>query len=180
MFLAHNIRKPLFYHSEYEKTAINIIPLRGSIFTHQKNRPKCIFSDLSEISGEPYALEMFQVNAGRTSDNTNRAAAAARKNRVKTRDAEKRSRPELRIIRIIGSSRNTKTPMNTCVLDILARRRRRLPLETFQVKRRFAGLDEAAEKCRSDVERKRVLRRIGRQKLGVFYRISHERFSIGF
>lgn len=59
--------------------------------------------------------------------------------------------------------------MIACVFIPSARRRGRLPLETFQVKWRFAGLIAAAEKDRSDVDGKRILRLIGEQKQGVFY-----------
>jgi hypothetical protein len=44
---------------------------------------------------------MFQVNAKKTSDNTNRASEAARKNREKKKDFDGRGLSELRIIRII-------------------------------------------------------------------------------
>jgi hypothetical protein len=112
---------------------------------------------------------MFQVNVEITSDNTVRAEEAARKNRDKQKDVDSRGKPELRIIRIIGSSRNAKRLMNTCDFVFSARQRGRLPLETFQVKRRFAGLVAAAEKGRSDVAGNQILRRIGGQKQGVFY-----------
>ena len=102
---------------------------------------------------------MFQVNAEKTSDNTNQAAAKALKNRDKPRDDDRHGRTELRIVRIIGSSSDPKKSINTCVLRFLARWCGWLPLETFQVKRLFSGSSASTEMGVLDMVFKAVLRR---------------------